>query len=190
MSPAAVNSLIMVYFMGISALLGIDAGLKRYMRTNGNLFLSGRWLPAWICGLVFLSANLGAQEANGVAGFGAKPHIGTSQADRSETQSGHDYFVAATGNDAGPGTWKRPWKTIQHAANLAGPGDTVYVRKGVYHELVTIPNSGTQAGGYITFESFPGEIAILDGSTLTPPSDYMERFLLPRESELHHHQGF
>jgi hypothetical protein len=119
--------------------------------------------------VLILSTNPGAQ-AKGVAAIGAK-QVETRQPDRNKTQSGQNYFVAPSGNDAGPGTRKRPWKTIQHAADLAGAGDTVYVRNGIYHESVTIPNSGTQAGGYITFESFPGETAILDGSTLTPPSD-------------------
>jgi hypothetical protein len=170
------NSLIVVAsFAGLFALLGIDPALKRYVRTKGNLFVGDRCLAAWICGVVFLSTNLGAQEAKRVTAFGAK-QVETSQADRSEAKSGHHYFVAPTGNDAGPGTWERPWKTIQHAADLAGPGDTVYVRKGVYHELVTIPNSGTQVGGYITFQSFPGETAILDGSTLAPPSDTWSAF--------------
>lgn len=172
MNPAAAKSpIVAVYFVGIWALLGIEAALKRSVRMNANFCLDGRFLPAWICGLVLVSANLSAQEINGVTAFATMQHVGISQAHRSETHSGHNYFVAPTGNDAGPGTWKRPWKTIQHAADLAGPGDTVYVRKGVYHELVTITNSGTRAGGYITFQSFPGETAILDGSTLTPPSD-------------------
>jgi hypothetical protein len=170
------NSLVVkAYFVGIFASLGIDPALERFVRTKGNLFLDDRCLAAWICGVVMLSTNLGAQAAKGVTAFGAK-QVETSQADRNKTQSGHNYSVAPTGNDAGPGTCERPWKTIQHAADLAAPGDTVYVRKGVYHELVTIPNSGTQAGGYITFESFPGETAILDGSTLTPPSNTWSAF--------------
>ncbi len=41
--------------------LGINFALKRYMRTSNNFFLAGNSIPARICGLVFISANLVAQ---------------------------------------------------------------------------------------------------------------------------------
>ncbi len=40
--------------------LGIGFVLKKYMNTGTDFFLSGRSIPAWIAGLAFLSANLGA----------------------------------------------------------------------------------------------------------------------------------
>jgi len=79
-------------------------------------------------------------------------------------------FVATTGNDNNPGTMDAPWKTIQKAANSVQPGDVVCVRGGTYKERVTINVSGT-AGAYITFQSYPGETAILDGTGLTVPAD-------------------
>lgn len=94
------------------------------------------------------------------------------------SRSAHDHYVSPKGNDTGPGTWTQPWKTIQHAADSTRPGDTVHVREGIYHELVTVSRSGTRTGGYITFESYPGERAILDASTLTPPSDTWSAFFL------------
>jgi hypothetical protein len=78
-------------------------------------------------------------------------------------------FVATTGNDNNPGTMDAPWKTIQKAANSVQPGDVVCVRGGTYNERVTINVSGT-AGAYITFQSYPGETAILDGTGLTVPA--------------------
>ncbi|MGD0892964.1 MAG: right-handed parallel beta-helix repeat-containing protein [Terracidiphilus sp.] len=92
--------------------------------------------------------------------------------------AGHAYYVSPSGNDNSPGTLKEPWKTIQHAANSTSPGDTVYVREGTYHEVVSLTTSGTKAGGYITFENYPGEKPILDGSTLTPPADTWSAFFL------------
>ena len=44
---------------------GIGAALKRTTRTSMD-FLSGRSIPAWIAGLAFISANLGAQEVIGM----------------------------------------------------------------------------------------------------------------------------
>ena len=80
------------------------------------------------------------------------------------SRSGATFFVSTTGNDANAGTSSAPWKTIQHAANTVHAGDTVQVLGGVYNESVTIPSSGNATAGYITFESAPGQTAILDGT--------------------------
>ena len=82
------------------------------------------------------------------------------------SRSGVTFYVSTTGNDAGPGTSSAPWRTIQHAANMVHPGDVVQVFGGVYNEIVTIPTSGNATAGYITFESVPGQTAILDGTGL------------------------
>jgi len=80
------------------------------------------------------------------------------------SRSGATFFVSTTGNDANAGTSTAPWRTIQHAANTVHAGDTVQVLGGVYNESVTIPGSGNTSAGYITFESAPGQTAILDGT--------------------------
>jgi SSS family solute:Na+ symporter len=71
-----------VYFVFV---LGIGVTLKRFMKTSNDFFLAGRSIPAWICGLAFISANLGAQEVIGMAASGAKYGIATS----------HFYWVGA-----------------------------------------------------------------------------------------------
>jgi solute:Na+ symporter, SSS family len=38
--------------------LGIGVALKRYMKTSSDFFFAGRSIPAWVCGLAFISANL------------------------------------------------------------------------------------------------------------------------------------
>ncbi len=81
-------------------------------------------------------------------------------------QDGATFYVSTSGNNSNPGTLSQPWKTIQHAANTATAGATVYVLGGVYNESVNFPNSGT-AGAPITFESYPGQTAIIDGTGLT-----------------------
>jgi hypothetical protein len=83
---------------------------------------------------------------------------------------GASFYVATTGNDSNPGTQAQPWRTIQHAAATVGPGSTVYVRGGVYNEKVNVTVSGSASGGYITFQSYPGEQATLDGTGLTAQS--------------------
>ena len=68
-------SLLCIYFVFV---LGIGFALKRYTKTSTDFFLSGRAIPAWIAGLAFISANLGAQEVIGMAASGAKYGIMTS----------------------------------------------------------------------------------------------------------------
>src|SRR6266446_5170652 len=75
MNLTAIDWIIMlVYFVFV---LGIGFALKRYMKTSTDFFLSGRSIPAWITGLAFISANLGAQEVLGMVASGAKYGIMT-----------------------------------------------------------------------------------------------------------------
>jgi len=74
--------IMLVYFAFV---LGIGFALKRYMRTSNDFFLAGRSIPAWVCGLAFISANLGAQEVIGMGASGAKYGINTS----------HFYWIGA-----------------------------------------------------------------------------------------------
>jgi hypothetical protein len=46
-------------------------------------------------------------------------------------------------NDNNPGTEARPWKTIQKAAEVAKPGDVIYVMAGRYDERVKVSTGGT-----------------------------------------------
>lgn len=80
------------------------------------------------------------------------------------------YYVAPDGDDTNPGTLAQPWRSLQHAADTVGAGDTVLARGGVYSETVSINVSGSEAGGYITFQSYPGETAILDGHGFASPT--------------------
>ena len=82
-------------------------------------------------------------------------------------QSGPTYYVSTSGSDTNPGTLAKPWLTIQHAANTATAGATVYVFGGVYNQSINFPNSGTPWAP-ITFESYPGQTAVIDGTGLSP----------------------
>ena len=73
------------------------------------------------------------------------------------------YFVATTGADNNPGTLAQPFATIQQAANLAQPGDTVFIRGGTYRETVTPAHSGTAAAP-IVFEPYNGELVTVNGA--------------------------
>src|SRR5437773_2680884 len=74
-----------IMFLYFAFVLGIGAMLRRYVHTSEDFFLSGRSIPAWVTGLAFISANLGAQEVIGMGASGAKYGIATS----------HFYWVGA-----------------------------------------------------------------------------------------------
>src|ERR671929_1726888 len=71
---AADWSILAIYFV---AVLGIGFAARRYIKTSLDYFLSGRSLPAWITGLAFISANLGAIELLGMAANGAQYGVAT-----------------------------------------------------------------------------------------------------------------
>jgi SSS family solute:Na+ symporter len=75
-------TILVLYF---SFVVGIGVVLKRGMKSSTDFFLAGRAIPAWIAGLAFLSANLGAQEVMGMAASGAKYGMMTA----------HFYWVGA-----------------------------------------------------------------------------------------------
>jgi SSS family solute:Na+ symporter len=75
-------TILIAYFVFV---LGIGFTLKRFMKGGSAFLTSARSIPAWVTGLAFLSANLGAQEVIGMAASGAKYGIMTS----------HFYWVGA-----------------------------------------------------------------------------------------------
>jgi SSS family solute:Na+ symporter len=74
--------LLITYFVFV---LGIGFVLRKTVTGSKDFFESGRSLPAWICALGFIGANLGAQEVMGMAASGAKYGAMTS----------HFYWVGA-----------------------------------------------------------------------------------------------
>ena len=92
------------------------------------------------------------------------------------------YYVSKTGADTNPGTEQQPWLTIQHAANVAAPGSTVYVHAGTYQERVNIHVSGNSQDGSITFCNYPGETPIVDGSNLVAPTSDNGMFFISTQN--------
>ncbi|HJQ48072.1 MAG TPA: sodium:solute symporter family protein [Amycolatopsis sp.] len=58
--------------------LGIGYLARRQVSTSLDFFLSGRSLPAWVTGLAFISANLGAVEVMGMSANGAEYGLPTA----------------------------------------------------------------------------------------------------------------
>ena len=93
------------------------------------------------------------------------------------TGSANCYYVSPNGDDGDEGSFESPWSTFENAvSSLVQPGDYVYARDGIYSEDtdiyaaegIIIPfTSYSQiegdASNPITFKSYPGELAVLDG---------------------------
>ena len=65
--------------------IGIGFTLRKYLKSSSDFLTSGRSIPAWVTGLAFISANLGALEVVGMAASGAQYGVATA----------HFYWVGA-----------------------------------------------------------------------------------------------
>jgi hypothetical protein len=109
--------------------------------------------------------HLGSFSRPRTSAIGRRKSSGGALVDRLESRTllSTTWFVSPTGLDTNPGTIAAPFKTIQHGADAAGPGDTVAIRGGVYHETVVVHNSGTSAARII-FKNYNNERVTLDGA--------------------------
>jgi hypothetical protein len=73
------------------------------------------------------------------------------------------YFVAPTGSDNNIGTLDSPFKTVQKCANVVKPGETCFLREGVYRETVRPAVSGTDEAP-ITFAAYKNEKVTISGT--------------------------
>ncbi len=67
----------LIIFLYFAVVLGIGLMARRQVSDSVDFFLSGRSLPAWVTGLAFISANLGAVEIMGMSANGAEIGIPT-----------------------------------------------------------------------------------------------------------------
>ncbi|PIN88978.1 hypothetical protein COU60_04865, partial [Candidatus Pacearchaeota archaeon CG10_big_fil_rev_8_21_14_0_10_34_76] len=113
-------------------------------------------------------------DGDGLIDYGLDPEC-LSYDDNTENSTDEEatYYVSTIGNDGNFGTISQPWKTLQHAADVVQPGDTVLVRGGVYRDVGVEDNRGKITvrfkssglpGQPITFKAYPGEKPVLDGS--------------------------
>ena len=81
------------------------------------------------------------------------------------------YYVSGTGNDENTGlSPSSAFRTIQRAADLTNPGDTVLIMNGVYKNIakatsvVSIKRSGT-ANAWIKYKAYPGHFPKIQHNT-------------------------
>ncbi|MEU4242171.1 right-handed parallel beta-helix repeat-containing protein [Actinoplanes sp. NPDC026619] len=75
-----------------------------------------------------------------------------------------ELHVATTGDDTADGSPKQPFRTINRAAALAQPGDTVIVHAGEYREWVKPRRGGLSDTRRITYTAAEGEHVVIKGS--------------------------
>ena len=75
-----------------------------------------------------------------------------------------ELHVAPTGNNSNSGSKESPLRTIQRAAELALPGDTITVHEGVYRERIDPPRGGLSDANRIVYQAAPGENVEIKGS--------------------------
>lgn len=79
---------------------------------------------------------------------------------------GQSWYVSAGASAGGNGSLAQPFQTIQQAADLTNPGDTVYVMNGTYtasinqESIVVITRSGSSSAK-ITYTAYPGHRPLL-----------------------------
>ena len=95
------------------------------------------------------------------------------------------YYVSGTGSDSANGlTPATAFLTLQHAAGLTQPGDTVYAMNGTYTNacssciVLDISTPGT-AGNWINYQAYPGQTPVIsfngwEGIFFEPTAAYVE----------------
>jgi hypothetical protein len=100
-----------------------------------------------------------------------------------------DFYVATTGDDAATGTLEKPFATIQRAQTAVAPGDTVFIRGGVYQmnesqiaarrrmfAYVTHLSKSGAPGKPITYRAYENEKPVFDYSLVKPAGMRVDAF--------------
>jgi parallel beta-helix repeat protein len=83
----------------------------------------------------------------------------------SSAANASEWWVAPSGSDTAAGTQAAPFRTIQHGADTANAGDTVWIADGTYRESVTVSRSGT-ASAPLLIAAAAGAHPVVKGSQL------------------------
>ncbi|MGA9062575.1 MAG: sodium:solute symporter family protein [Terracidiphilus sp.] len=123
-----------LYFVTV---LGIGVYLRRYANTSNSFFMAGREMTAWVAGLSFLSANLGAIELMGWAGSTYEYGI----------LAAHFYWIAAFPSMVLLGLVMMPFYYISKIHSVPGYlqlryGETTRALSGICFAFMTILMSG------------------------------------------------
>ncbi|MBS1815024.1 MAG: sodium:solute symporter family protein [Acidobacteria bacterium] len=127
-------AIIVIYFITV---LAIGLYLKRYANTSDDFFMAGRDMSAWVAGLSFLSANLGALELMGWAAGAYQYGI----------LAAHFYWIAAFPSMVFLGLVMMPFYYISKTHSVPGYlqlryGEGTRALSGISFALMTVLMSG------------------------------------------------
>ena len=80
------------------------------------------------------------------------------------TSSAKEYHVSVNGNDTNDGSASKPFRTINHAAQLAVAGDVITVHAGTYRERIDPARGGESDAKRIVYRAASGEKVEIKGS--------------------------
>ncbi len=128
---------ILIIALYFAMVLGIGIYLRRYARTSNDFFMAGREMTAWVAGLSFLSANLGAIELMGWAGSTYEYGI----------LAAHFYWIAAFPSMVFLGLVMMPFYYISKTHSVPGYlqlryGEATRALSGISFAFMTILMSG------------------------------------------------
>jgi SSS family solute:Na+ symporter len=123
-----------IYF---AMVLGIGIYLRRYANTSNDFFMAGREMTAWVAGLSFLSANLGAIELMGWAASAYQYGI----------LAAHFYWIAAFPSMVFLGLVMMPFYYISKTHSVPGYlqlryGEATRALSGISFAFMTVLMSG------------------------------------------------
>lgn len=75
-----------------------------------------------------------------------------------------EYHVSVNGSDTNGGSASSPFKTINHAAQVAQPGDVITVHAGTYREWINPARGGESDAKRIIYQAAAGEKVEIKGS--------------------------
>ncbi|MFK7926271.1 MAG: FlgD immunoglobulin-like domain containing protein [Bacteroidia bacterium] len=112
-------------------------------------------------------------------------------------------YVAPNGDDTNPGTITQPLESIQQAQTLAAPGDTVFIRGGLYQvredqisqiqqnlfACISFLNKSGLPGQTIKYWAYPGETPVFDFSNVAPADRRVVGIWVDQGAEYIHIKG-
>lgn len=92
---------------------------------------------------------------------------------------------AKNADDDGPGTHDRPFRTINHAAQVLQPGERVVIASGVYREAIRPARGGTGPEAMISYEAAPGASVVVNGAVVVTGWQPSEGWNIGLDTETH-----
>jgi hypothetical protein len=82
------------------------------------------------------------------------------------------FYVARGGDDAAPGSRRRPWKSLGFSMARLRAGDRLFVRDGTYRERIKLRPHVGRPGARIVVEAYPGERPVVVGQLWLGDASY------------------